>query len=443
MGNHHIANLILATSNTDQLEQVSSQLKQNNYTVLQCDGDVVETVAQKNHPDLIMVDVSCDNFDGFETISALQKIPEIAHIPVVAITNTKENDLYAKSLLHQVDDIFVYPFDVKEFLIHIQSLLRLSTMYMERDSRFELARKHGINAQVETDFDVNAPHNILLIDPIDGDRAAIESILDGNCNIDICSNVFEAEEQLTDGFYDACICHLDTTNTEAVLSLSTRIRNNPRLFNLPVLVLSNGEIEDRIDAYRRGITRIVKRPLNLSSLKAKLVMLVRRQRLRWNLRNAIETTRDPSNTDAITNAYTKEFFRENLNLQVKNAQEWKKHHTIIFFSIVNLPSIEDQFGETASHELLQQIHQWITSLTRVEDMVSRYNHHGFCISLPDTPLNEAQLVMHRIAGILSYTDFALGDVFQPISVWVETGIATLEKSDDMNSLLDRAHHSIQ
>ncbi|WP_417782568.1 diguanylate cyclase domain-containing protein [Terasakiella pusilla] len=443
MSNHHIANLILATTNTKQLEDVSAQLKQNNYTVIECSGDVVDTIAQKNHPDLILIDVSCDDFDGFEVIKALKNIADIAHIPIVAISREKSNELYTKSLEHHVDDMFIYPFDVQEFLLHIQSLLRLSTMYMERDNRFKLARQHGINAQAETDFDVSAPHQILLIGPIDGDRAAIETILDGNCNVDICSNVFEAEEQLANGFYDACICHLDATNTETVLSLSTRIRNNPRLFNLPVLVLSNGEIEDRIDAYRRGITRIVKRPLNLSSLKAKLVMLVRRQRLRWNLRNAIETTRDPSNTDAITNAYTKDFFNENLLLQVKNAQLWKKHHTVIFFSIVNLPSVEEQFGETASQELLQQIHQWITNLSRVEDMVSRYGPHDFCISLPDTPLEEAQLVMHRIAGILSYTDFALGDVFQPISVWVETGIATLEKSDDMNSLLNRAHHRIQ
>lgn len=443
MGNHHIANLILATSNTDQLEHVSAELKQSNYTVLECNGDVVETIATKNHPDLILIDVSCDDFDGFEVIANLKKSAGISHIPIVAISRDKSNDLYIQSLDHQVDDIFIYPFDVKEFLLHIQSLLRLSTMYMERDNRFELARKQGIEAQAETDFDDTAPHQILLVAPIDGDRAAIETILDGNCNVDICSTVFEAEEQLSNGFYDACVCHLDDSNTESILSLSTRIRNNPRLFNLPVLVLSNGDIDDRIDAYRRGITRIIKRPLNLSSLKAKLVMLVRRQRLRWNLRNAIETTRDPSNTDDITNAYTKAFFRENLLLQVKNAQQWKKHHTVIFFSIVNLPSVEEQFGETAAQELLQQIHQWITSLTRVEDMVSRYDIREFCISLPDTPLEEAQLVMHRIAGILSYTDFALGDVFQPISVWVETGIATLEKSDDMNSLLERAHHSIQ
>ena len=50
--------------------------------------------------------------------------------------------------------------------------------------------------------------------------------------------------------------------------------------------------------------------------------------------------------------------------------------------------------------------------------------------------------MHRIAGILSYTDFAVVDVFQPISIWVESGITSLELGDDIDILIDRARQNI-
>ena len=210
-----------------------------------------------------------------------------------------------------------------------------------------------------------------------------------------------------------------------------------------MLIMCEGGIDDRIEAYRRGVTRIVNRPLNLTSLKAKLKMLVRRQRLRWALRNAIDTTKDPKNVDSVTNAYSKDFFDKNLDCQIANAHKWQKHLTVVFFSIPNIESLKVQFDTQAADHLLQQIHQWIAGLTRIEDMVARFGDHEFCIALPDTPVHEAQIVMHRIAGILSYTDFALPDVFQPISVWVETGITGLELGDDRDILIKRARHNIQ
>ncbi|MDV7340314.1 diguanylate cyclase [Terasakiella sp. A23] len=443
MSTHRIANIVLTSTNNDLLSDFSEKLSGYNYTVLTCDDASLENKARTAHPDLIVVDVSCDNFNGFAAIQKIKSTPETAYIPVVALAAEKTNELYSKSIEVRADDIFIHSFDIQEFIVHIKTLLRLSTMVMELERRVELAVSKNIPASKNIDHQDDTPYKILLVDPIAGDRAAIESILDGNCTIDVCDNAFDAENMLTDGIYDVAICHYTKESHETVLGLCARVRNNPRLFNLPMLIMGEDSVADRMDAYRHGVTRIVNRPLNLHSLKAKIKMLIRRQRLRWNVRNAIETTHHDKSIDAATKAYTKAFFEDNLSQQIENAQKWQKHLAVIFFSIPNITEIQNQFGREASQHLLQQIFQWVSGLSRIEDMVARYGDHEFAIALPDTPINEAQIVMHRIAGILSYTDFAVADVYQPISVWVESGLATLELGDDRDILIKRARQNIQ
>ena len=46
--------------------------------------------------------------------------------------------------------------------------------------------------------------------------------------------------------------------------------------------------------------------------------------------------------------------------------------------------------------------------------------------------------MNRIAGVITYTDFALCEVYQPVRISVEFGIAGIEKGDTIDALIDRA-----
>ncbi|WP_135078342.1 diguanylate cyclase [Terasakiella sp. SH-1] len=442
MGSQRIANIFVASTNTENIDSFSQRLEKYQYTVIKNDGMDLLAQAEAAHPDLIVLDVTCDDFDGFDAVTSLKNNTKTRHIPVIVIADQKSNELYEKAYAVKADDVFIHSFDIQEFFIHIKPLLRLSTMFMELENRVELAQTMGVKASSDINFDDDSRYQILLIDPKDGDRAMIETVLDGNCHIDVCTDFFAAEDQLTTGQYDAAICSIDENTKENVLSLSSRARNNPRLFNLPMLVISEGNIQDRMDAYRRGVTRIVRRPINQSSLRTKLKMLIRRQRLRWNVRKAMDTTCESETTHEVTHAYSKDFFVKNLSRQIENAHKWQKNMTAVFMSVPNIPNIRDQFGDEAADHLLQQVYQWITSLTRVEDTVALYGDNEFCIALPDTPQEEAQIVMHRIAGILSYTDFAVVDVFQPISVWVETGITAVELGDDADILIKRARKNI-
>ena len=441
MSTHITANILVVSTDDERQKQFCDHLTEHDYKVRFCQADSLIQNATKERPDLIVVDVASQDFDGFDLIDKIKQQPDIKYIPTVALVAKKTATLYQRATDVRADDIFIQSFDIEEFFVHIKPLLRLSTMLNELEHRVQLANQLGSDASKDIEDDDDSAYQIMLIAPRDGDKAMIEAMLNGNCTLDICTDFFVAEDRLVQGNFDAVICALDNENKESAFSLSSRIRNNPRLFNLPVLVINDDNIPDRLEAYRRGVTRITNRPLNKASLHAKTKTLVRRQRLRWNVRNAMQSTHTPATLDAKTKAYNRAFFDANLNRQITDAHQWHKHLTCVFFSVQNLSNLKEQLGQQATQDLMQQVYQWISGLSRVEDCVALYQDNEFAISLPDTPMHEAQIVMHRIAGILSYTDFALPDVYQPVSVWVECGIAQLQSDDNIQTMVQRARNS--
>jgi two-component system cell cycle response regulator len=75
-------------------------------------------------------------------------------------------------------------------------------------------------------------------------------------------------------------------------------------------------------------------------------------------------------------------------------------------------------------------------------MTARFEADEFCVVLPDTPKEEADIVMHRISGVLAYTDFAVLGVFQPVKAWVRAGAASLRPDDTMATLIARARATV-
>lgn len=66
---------------------VSRILHVEGYDILEAsDGKTGLALAKKEHPDLILMDMNLPDVDGYELTRQIRAIPEIADIPVVAMT---------------------------------------------------------------------------------------------------------------------------------------------------------------------------------------------------------------------------------------------------------------------------------------------------------------------------------------------------------------------
>ncbi len=79
--------ILIVEDNEDNLVIYSTILNHSGYHVLEArDGESGIRMAQTEHPDLILMDVSIPLIDGWEATRRLKADPATAHIPIIALT---------------------------------------------------------------------------------------------------------------------------------------------------------------------------------------------------------------------------------------------------------------------------------------------------------------------------------------------------------------------
>jgi two-component system cell cycle response regulator len=436
----HLGSLLLALGDNKASEAMAKGLENASYNPHQAKG-LADTLAKAKslHPDLILIDDGLEGGKGCDLARTLKSSPEASDIPIFILSAKDDAHGAAKAIEAGADDFAHLGLDLDVLSQRLRPLLRLSTMHAELKHRAQMAKSFGLDVppQVESGVD-GANQRLLVVSP---DSQTIAKMLP-KADIVHTADLFEAETLLAKTSFDACL--LDVTHrSEEALSLCSQIRNNTRLFNLPVLLIASpGLFPNEAEPFKRGASRVLHRPLDKSRLDVELDMLVRRQRLRWKFRDALMRTHGEGTKDDRTAAYGKAFLNAYLGNRLALATSGDRHLSVMYFNIPNITSLGRQFGLEAAELLLSQLANWIIGLLRAEDLTARTGETEFCLVLPDTPIEEAVIVMHRISSVLTYTDFAVPEVYQPVKVWVEAGSAYSKPGDTVETLLARAHAHI-
>lgn len=85
----------------------------------------------KNHFDLILLDVMMPNMDGWDTLKAIRKNEKTQYIPVIMITAVSEEQKVVSGLKIGADDYIVKPFILPNLLARIEAVLRRSKWQSE------------------------------------------------------------------------------------------------------------------------------------------------------------------------------------------------------------------------------------------------------------------------------------------------------------------------
>ena len=80
---------------------------------------------KSDHPDLIITDINMPNLSGLEMIKQIREEPEVARIPVIALT-AYGKDFSEQATSAGANDTMQKPFDFEELVALVKSLLKLS-----------------------------------------------------------------------------------------------------------------------------------------------------------------------------------------------------------------------------------------------------------------------------------------------------------------------------
>lgn len=430
-----LANVLIVDEQSNRAQDMVARLAQGGYHAITL-PPTAEAVAYvlAEHPDLVLIGIPVGS-DAITLGAALKAEPAADDIPVLLYCEATTADLCQRALDAGLDDVVALSCDDAELHARLRPLVRLETMHAELRQRAQIAKQFGVAARERVSGPEAVQPVLLLIgDNVDTARPLLADIGE----LVSSTSLFEAEDVLGRRNFDAALVSF-RNQPDGLPGFCSQVRNNPRLFNLPmVLLVADGAG----DAYRRGATRVMADHTDPAILHAVMLSLVRRQQLRWSIRAALNDSLAAATRDPITGAYSRAFFEAYVASRLELAKAQNRHLAVVFFASPNIDGVRRQFGDDAALHLTQQVGQWITGLLRAEDLTAAYAPNEFCVVLPDTPLTEAEVVMHRIAGVLAYTDFAVREVYQPVKVWVQVGCTDARNDDTVTSLLTRARGNI-
>ncbi len=116
--------ILLVEDNEMNRDMLSRRLVRRGYEViLAVDGAEGVAKAGKDHPDLILMDMSLPVMDGWEATRRLKAAPKTAAIPVIALTAHAMASDRDKALEAGCDDYDTKPVELDRLLAKIERLL--------------------------------------------------------------------------------------------------------------------------------------------------------------------------------------------------------------------------------------------------------------------------------------------------------------------------------
>lgn len=116
--------ILLVEDNEMNRDMLSRRLLRKGYDVLEAiDGRQGIEMASRELPDLILMDMSLPEIDGWEATRQIKQSPSTGHIPVIALTAHAMSGDRERALKAGCDDFDTKPVDWTRLLGKMQNLL--------------------------------------------------------------------------------------------------------------------------------------------------------------------------------------------------------------------------------------------------------------------------------------------------------------------------------
>jgi len=136
--------ILIVEDNQENMDLLVYFLRPQGYELLTVkDGLSALEAVEKEHPDIILLDIMLPKLDGYEVCERLKGRHDTKFIPIIMLTALKELQDKVKALEVGADDFLSKPFENVELLARVKSLLRLKQYHDELQSKnIELEKKN-------------------------------------------------------------------------------------------------------------------------------------------------------------------------------------------------------------------------------------------------------------------------------------------------------------
>jgi CheY-like chemotaxis protein len=116
--------ILIAEDNAVNRELLRELLEMRGYTVVEaCDGEEALRMIEQTQPDLLLLDIGMPLLDGFGVVSKIRENPQMAALPVVAVTAYAMQGDREKILNSKFDGYLSKPVNARSLAEELERLL--------------------------------------------------------------------------------------------------------------------------------------------------------------------------------------------------------------------------------------------------------------------------------------------------------------------------------
>jgi two-component system, OmpR family, alkaline phosphatase synthesis response regulator PhoP len=119
--------ILIVDDEKDIIKMLDYNLKKEGFRVVAADdGEEALDMAQREHPDLVLLDLMLPGMDGLEVCKGLKKESKTALIPIIMLTAKSQESDKVVGLELGADDYVTKPFSPRELIARVKAVLRRS-----------------------------------------------------------------------------------------------------------------------------------------------------------------------------------------------------------------------------------------------------------------------------------------------------------------------------
>ncbi len=124
------AKILVVDDSADAVEILADFLQGHGYAVCTAaDGEEALAQIEREHPDLVLLDVMMPGMTGYEVCQKIRETPATMVLPVVMLTGVDANAERIKGLEVGADDFLIKPPNHPELLARVRSLIRIKQLH--------------------------------------------------------------------------------------------------------------------------------------------------------------------------------------------------------------------------------------------------------------------------------------------------------------------------
>ncbi|MDP2408798.1 MAG: GGDEF domain-containing protein [Pseudolabrys sp.] len=161
------------------------------------------------------------------------------------------------------------------------------------------------------------------------------------------------------------------------------------------------------------------------------------------LQEDLETVRTESLTDPLTQLANRKFFDTTLEQAIAEARANNEPLSLMLTDIDHFKNFNDSFGHLTGDQVLRLVALSLKQNVKGQDTAARYGGEEFAVILPNTVLRSAITVADHVRRAVMTKELMKRSTGEHLGrVTISIGVATLHKSDTVQSLIERTDNCL-